>query len=73
MARENPRLGYRRKQGELIGLGHAGVSSSLLSDQRERFGCPPADIPARNQVRTGESHVLSLNPQNNRADDLRFS
>jgi putative transposase len=49
MARENPTWGYRRIQGELVGLGHHGIAVWTIS---KRAGVKPTPTAQRTDVAT---------------------
>ena len=60
MARENPRWGYRRIQGELIGLGHA-VAASTVWRILKRAGLDPAPRrsgPTWRQFLSAPAHAI---------------
>jgi hypothetical protein len=60
LARENPRWGYRRIQGELGKLGHAASASAVRAALR-RHRVPPA--PQRRQATTWRAFVRSHKEQ----------
>ena len=60
MARENPRWGYRRIQGELIGLGHA-VAASTVWNILKSAGLDPAPRragPTWRQFLSAQAHAI---------------
>ena len=60
MARENPRWGYRRIQGELIGLGHA-VAASTVWKILKSAGLDPAPRrsgPTWRQFLSTQAHAI---------------
>jgi putative transposase len=60
MARENPRWGYRRIQGELIGIGHAVAASTVLRILKTA-GLDPAPRrsgPTWRQFLSAQAHAI---------------
>jgi transposase InsO family protein len=60
MARENPRWGYRRIQGELVGLGHS-VAASTVWTILKNAGLDPAPRragPTWRQFLTAQTHAI---------------
>ena len=60
MARENPRWGYRRIQGELIGLGHP-VAASTVWKILKSAGLDPAPRrsgPTWRQFLSAQAHAI---------------
>jgi putative transposase len=60
MARENPRWGYRRIQGELVGLGHP-IAASTLWAILKAAGLDPAPRrtgPSWQQFLTAQAHAI---------------
>jgi putative transposase len=60
MARENPRWGYRRIQGELIGLGHTVAASTVWKILKDA-GLDPAPRrsgPTWQQFLTAQAHAI---------------
>jgi hypothetical protein len=60
MARENPRWGYRRIQGELIGLGHSDAASTVWKILKDA-GLDPAPRrsgPTWRQFLAAQAHAI---------------
>ena len=53
MARENPRWGYRRVHGELVGLGHTVAASTVWKIMKKAGLDPHPDGPARPGASSG--------------------
>jgi hypothetical protein len=60
MARENPRWGYRRSQGELVGLGHSVAASTVWTILKDA-GLDPAPRragPTWRQFLSAQAHAI---------------
>jgi transposase InsO family protein len=60
MARENPRWGYRRIQGELVGLGHPVAASTVwkILKDAELDPAPPRSGPTWRQFLSAQAHAI---------------
>jgi hypothetical protein len=60
MARENPRWGYRRIQGELVGLGHTVAASTVwkILKKRGTRSAPRRSGPTWQQFLSAQAHAI---------------